>query len=218
MAGGDARPGDAEPLRRGAGAARARRRLRLARPRRPRSLRGLGFADDDLDRPLRTFSGGELTRASLARALGGDPDLLLLDEPTNHLDVGEPRVARARAAVARRRRDPRRARPLVPRGGDDGDARARWRARHVLPRALARVAAREGRARCCTRRRRSTRVAGRHRAARALRRAVPREEGQGEAGAGEGDADRRGSSRSARRRPTRSRCSRGARARSASSS
>jgi ATP-binding cassette subfamily F protein 3 len=50
-------------------------------------LRGLGFADADLDRPLRTFSGGELTRASLARALGGDPDLLLLDEPTNHLDV-----------------------------------------------------------------------------------------------------------------------------------
>jgi ATP-binding cassette, subfamily F, member 3 len=50
-------------------------------------LRGLGFADSDLDRPLETFSGGELTRASLARALGGDPDLLLLDEPTNHLDV-----------------------------------------------------------------------------------------------------------------------------------
>jgi ATP-binding cassette subfamily F protein 3 len=50
-------------------------------------LRGLGFAEEDLDRPLRTFSGGELTRASLARALGGDPDLLLLDEPTNHLDV-----------------------------------------------------------------------------------------------------------------------------------
>src|SRR5881398_1048006 len=50
-------------------------------------LRGLGFSDGDLDRQLETFSGGELTRASLARALGGDPDLLLLDEPTNHLDV-----------------------------------------------------------------------------------------------------------------------------------
>jgi ATP-binding cassette, subfamily F, member 3 len=50
-------------------------------------LRGLGFRDGDLDRQLSTFSGGELTRASLGRALAGDPDLLLLDEPTNHLDV-----------------------------------------------------------------------------------------------------------------------------------
>jgi ATP-binding cassette, subfamily F, member 3 len=50
-------------------------------------LHGLGFADQQLDRQLRTFSGGELTRASLARSLAGDPDLLLLDEPTNHLDI-----------------------------------------------------------------------------------------------------------------------------------
>ena len=73
--------------------ARAQARLEHAggynwRDRALATLHGLGFRDgSDLDRQLDTFSGGELTRASLGRALAGDPDLLLLDEPTNHLDI-----------------------------------------------------------------------------------------------------------------------------------
>ncbi len=50
-------------------------------------LGGLGFGEEAAKRKLSTFSGGELTRASLARALATRPDLLLLDEPTNHLDI-----------------------------------------------------------------------------------------------------------------------------------
>ncbi|HTZ86918.1 MAG TPA: ABC-F family ATP-binding cassette domain-containing protein [Solirubrobacteraceae bacterium] len=59
----------------------------LWRDRATTMTRGLGFGGADLDRPLDTFSGGQLTRASLARALATNADVLLLDEPTNHLDI-----------------------------------------------------------------------------------------------------------------------------------
>jgi ATP-binding cassette subfamily F protein 3 len=72
--------------------ARAQARLEarggyLWRDRATLMARGLGFVEADLERRLDTFSGGQLTRASLARALATGADVLLLDEPTNHLDI-----------------------------------------------------------------------------------------------------------------------------------
>ncbi|HJU46719.1 MAG TPA: ABC-F family ATP-binding cassette domain-containing protein, partial [Gaiellaceae bacterium] len=52
------------------------------------ALSGLGFSTGDVARSPGSLSGGEQTRATLARLVIADPDLLLLDEPTNHLDLG----------------------------------------------------------------------------------------------------------------------------------
>lgn len=51
------------------------------------ALLGLGFDDAMQARPLSSFSGGQISKASLCRALLSGADLLLLDEPTNHLDI-----------------------------------------------------------------------------------------------------------------------------------
>lgn len=50
-------------------------------------LNGFGFSEEDLDRKVSSFSGGEKTKIAFAGLLLSKPDLLLLDEPTNHLDL-----------------------------------------------------------------------------------------------------------------------------------
>ncbi len=52
-----------------------------------RVLGGLGFSEQDFNLPVRVLSGGQKSRATLAKLLLEEPDLLLFDEPTNHLDI-----------------------------------------------------------------------------------------------------------------------------------
>lgn len=51
------------------------------------ALEGLGFAQEEYNKPLSAFSGGWKMRAELAKILVNQPDVILLDEPTNHLDI-----------------------------------------------------------------------------------------------------------------------------------
>ena len=50
-------------------------------------IKGLGFSEEEFDKPVSQLSGGQKTRVALARILLSSPKLLILDEPTNHLDM-----------------------------------------------------------------------------------------------------------------------------------
>ena len=151
-------------------------------------VRGLGFTDADLARPL-VHVLGRRADSRVARQGAGVPArpaaARRADEPSRYRVA---RMAGEAARDARRGRHPRCARPLVPRGGDDGGAGARGRQVRLFPGRLARVAARAGRARDPPDEDRG--APGRaDRTSRAVRRALPLQGEQGAPGADEDQAD-----------------------------
>ena len=123
MAAGDHDACDAPPLQRRAGEARARGRVGLARSSRLDRARPRVHRRRPRPPARHVLGRGADPGVARPRAVGGSrpPPARRADEPPRRR---EPRVARARAHLARRRDRPRRTRPLVPRGGDDGGSRA----------------------------------------------------------------------------------------------
>ena len=105
------------------------------------TLTGLGFDADDYHRPIPQLSGGQRTRAVLARLLLSDPDLLILDEPTNHLDIQAVEWLEGYLSQWERCDPDRLARPLLPGPGGRPHLGDEQDGHRAVPRQLQRLRA-----------------------------------------------------------------------------